>query len=122
MRKAILIAGFPAEEEKILRQVGILQGCRVYVIGQASYALTPAELLAGKDAEPGADDSSAVISRFLLMAGFERRDLDSFLAVLRKSSVGQIPYKAMLTPTNQNWRFDRLYQEIVREHEAMHRG
>ena len=37
---------------------------------------------------------------------------------MKKSGVS-VPYKAVVTETNLGWIFHQLYDELVREHEAM---
>ena len=54
-----------------------------------------------------------------VMAGFTSAQVDGFIYALRKKGVGRIDYKAVLTPTNQNWDSVTLFHEIKKEHEAM---
>ena len=46
--------------------------------------------------------------------------LNQVLAALRKSGAGPFPYKAILTPTNSEWTAPECFDEIKKEHEAMH--
>ena len=56
----------------------------------------------------------------LVMKHFSGRRLDELLLNLRKAGVPRIAIKAVLTEQNAGWPFYKLYQELRREHEAMH--
>ena len=56
---------------------------------------------------------------FFVFAFFTDARLNQVLAALRKSGAGPFPYKAILTPTNQNWDALQCFQEIRSEHEAI---
>ena len=119
MRKMILIAGFSPEEVKILSGIAAMISCRVRVVPPQMYSLRVSQILEG-DLPAGAPASEAVIHRFLLMSDFTRPDLDEILKRIRQSSLAPVPYKAMVTPVSREWAFDRLYEEIVKEHHTMH--
>lgn len=46
--------------------------------------------------------------------------LNQALAALRRCGAGPFPYKAILTPTNSTWTAPECFEEIRKEHEAMH--
>ena len=50
---------------------------------------------------------------------FTEKRLEVLLRELRAHGVA-IPYKAMVTAHNLPWTLAALYDELVREHEAMH--
>lgn len=50
----------------------------------------------------------------LLMCGFSDKQMDHFLAALKKKLI-RTDYKAILTPVNRNWNVLRLYAELERE-------
>lgn len=56
----------------------------------------------------------------LVMKHFSGHRLDELLLNLRKAGVPRIAIKAVLTEQNAGWPFYKLYQELRREHEAMH--
>ena len=58
----------------------------------------------------------------ILMAGLSSSQVDAVLKAIRKSGIGPIPYKAVLTPANQEWDVLKLFQEIRAEHEQMKRS
>ena len=45
--------------------------------------------------------------------------MDVLLRELRQYS-GSVPYMAIVTEHNLSWTLRALYEELVREHEAMH--
>ena len=47
--------------------------------------------------------------------------LNKVLAALRRCGAGPFPYKAILTPTNSIWTAPDCFDEIRREHEALHK-
>lgn len=55
----------------------------------------------------------------ILMAGLSSSQVDAVLKAVRKSGIGSIPYKAVLTPANQKWDVLKLFEEIRAEHEQM---
>lgn len=55
----------------------------------------------------------------LVMKNFTSGRIDVLLAALRKAGVPKIALKAVLTPQNADWSFYQLYQELVKEHQAM---
>ena len=60
-------------------------------------------------------------AEFLVMAGLTGSRVDQVLSAIRRSGVGPIPYKAILTATNQDWDAYSLLAELMREHEQMSR-
>ena len=56
----------------------------------------------------------------LVFAGMSSSRLDQVLAALRRCGAGPFPYKAVLTDTNQYWNAADCFEEIRKEHEAMH--
>lgn len=82
----------------------------------------PLGVLAGiKDAVPaeGTYGGGELPDTMIVFAFFEDKRLDQALAALRKSGAGPLPYKAILTPTNQFWTAHECFEEIRQEHEAM---
>ncbi|MDE7287491.1 MAG: DUF3783 domain-containing protein, partial [Lachnospiraceae bacterium] len=59
--------------------------------------------------------------QMIVFAGLSEERLESVLALLRANSAcGKIPYKAILTQTNQEWNAYALLDELKKEHVAMH--
>lgn len=55
----------------------------------------------------------------LIMAGLSSKEVDQVITNIKKSGVGPIPYKAVVTPVNQSWTVPELFAEIQKEHEQM---
>lgn len=55
----------------------------------------------------------------MIFAGLSEMTLNRVLAGLRAQQI-RIPYKAILTPTNQHWTPEECFIEIKKEHEQMH--
>lgn len=58
------------------------------------------------------------MGEMMVMAGFGSGRIDQVLRAVRKSGV-PVPYKAVLTASNQSWDVYRLFEEIKSEHESM---
>lgn len=84
--------------------------------------LQPVGYLAGKKDIPPLDetyDGEELEGEMLLMAGLLGPQMDQVLKAVRKSGIGPVPYKAVLTSANQSWNALKLFQEIKSEHEQM---
>lgn len=57
----------------------------------------------------------------LVMAGLTSARIDQVLKAIRRSGI-LVPYKAVLTPSNQSWKVTELFEEIRTEHERMTGG
>lgn len=55
----------------------------------------------------------------IVMAGVTGNRLNTVLQAIRKSGIGAVPYKAVLTETNRTWKAKELLQELMKEHEEM---
>ena len=66
-----------------------------------------------------ADTAEAPEQPMLVLDGFTSKRLDVLLRELRQHGVS-VPYKAIVTEHNLPWTLRALYDELVREHEAMH--
>ena len=79
--------------------------------------------LPGFEAGTTAGEEIPVIpEEMLVMKQFSSRRLDELLLNLRKAGVPRIALKAVVTEQNAQWPFYSLYQELRKEHEAMHGG
>lgn len=54
----------------------------------------------------------------LIFCGLPEPELTALLAALRAAGAA-IPLKAVVTPTNQHWRFGELLAELAREHAVL---
>lgn len=61
---------------------------------------------------------SPIEDEVIVFSDFDDADLDEFLAAYKESGMEPIELKAVVTPTNQNWTFVELYNELVQERNA----
>lgn len=54
----------------------------------------------------------------IIISGLDSSTMDSFLDNIKSVGIN-IPIKAMITPSNQNWSFRHLLEEISLEHERL---
>lgn len=54
----------------------------------------------------------------MVISGLDSSIMDSFLDNIKSVGIN-IPIKAMVTPSNQNWNFRHLLEEISLEHERL---
>lgn len=104
-RRAVLSLGMsfrPVAAWELTQTVGFLAG----LPGQKA---APRPLL-----PPGAEAPVMVLS------GISRVRMDALFAAMRKEGVPPPDRKAVLTPTNAGWTLAALYEELGREHKAMH--
>lgn len=59
-------------------------------------------------------------NEMLVMKGFSNSMLDAFLRGFRTMKIAPVALKAVLTESNCSWNSLELYDELVKEHEAMH--
>lgn len=106
--------------DQVTEKVGYLAGLPGYeaekeLLQNESGDETEREVLAGK-----LDENLPYIGQdVLVMKNFTSGRIDVLLAALRKAGVPKIALKAVLTPQNADWSFYQLYQELVKEHQAM---
>ena len=112
--KKVLLFGFETLPE-ILTVAGIVQqfGGEAVPVTKENCGLTLEALAQGKT---GRESGVPIGGKMLVFCGLER-ELDGLLAALRQAGV--VCLKAVLTPHNRTWTAVKLYQELLREHQAM---
>ena len=123
MKETILLFN-PPEKEKLLKIEMALFPLHVRLkkISPEQYN-QPLGVLAGiKDTTPveGVYSGGELPGTLFVFCFLEGNRLDQALAALRRCGAGPFPYKAVLTPTNSRWTAPDCFEEIRREHEAMH--
>ena len=123
MKETILLFN-PPERETLLKIEMALFPLRVRLkkVSPEQYN-QPLGVLAGiKDMAPaeGAYTGGELPGTLFVFCFLEGNRLDQALAALRRCGAGPFPYKAVLTPTNSRWTAPDCFEEIRREHEAMH--
>ena len=107
---------------------------KVKEISPEDYAKPMGYLAGMKEFLPDAEESSLgtvsaekqdcvedFIGEMLVMAGLVGSRVDQVLRAIRKSGIS-VPYKAVLTASNQSWNAYELFAEIKKEHELMTGG
>ena len=123
MKETILLFN-PPEKEKLLKIEMALFPLHVRLkkVSPEQYN-QPLGVLAGiKDMTPveGVYSGGELPGTLFVFCFLEGNRLDQALAALRRCGAGPFPYKAVLTPTNSRWTAPDCFEEIRREHEAMH--
>ena len=125
MRETVLLFHFSEKDRRIKLTKALLPlRMRIKEVAKEDY-LQPIGYLAGnKEISPVETkyEGDELEGELLLMAGLSGSQVDMVLKAIRKSGAGPIPYKAVLTPSNQNWDALKLFQEIKAEHEQMGNG
>ncbi|MGN0288503.1 MAG: DUF3783 domain-containing protein [Lachnospiraceae bacterium] len=133
MRECILLFQFEqARQKKLIAQL-MMAKFRVKVVSPEEMEL-PVGYLAGnkellqeearQEAEirEQAGEAGALKpldGEMLVMAGVTSGRLNMVLQAIRKAGIGSVPYKAVITETNQTWKAKDLLEELKKEHEAM---
>ena len=136
MRECILLFQFEQARQKKLRAQLMMAKFRVKVVSPEEMEL-PVGYLAGnkellqEEARQEAEIREQVgqageagalkplDGEMLVMAGVTSGRLNMVLQAIRKAGIGSVPYKAVITETNQTWKAKDLLEELKKEHEAM---
>ena len=125
MKETILLFHVPDKEKLLKIEMALFPlHIRIKRISRDDYN-QPLGFLAGiKDAEPaqGRYEGPELPAPMFLFCFLSENRLNQVLAALRRSGAGPFPDKAVLTPTNSSWTAPDCFQEIRREHEALHPG
>ena len=100
-----------------LRQIFAMLRLRMRVVSPEQYHLPLGELAAGKG-EPG-EAAQALPEPMLVFCGLNSALLHQVLEVIRLAQLPPIALKAVLTDTNQEWNTQQLYEELLKEREAI---
>ena len=95
-------------------------GAEVVPVARQDYN-KPLAVLAGLDDDPGTVlpfNGGPLGGRMVVLCGLEDQ-VDCLLPALRQAGIGRDCLKAVLTPHNRTWTAVKLYQELLREHQAM---
>ena len=95
-------------------------GAEVVPVARQDYN-KPLAVLAGLDDDPGTVlpfNGGPLGGRMVVLCGLEDQ-VDRLLPALSQAGIGWDCLKAVLTPHNRTWTAVKLYQELLREHQAM---
>lgn len=93
------------EKDEVLLKVG-------YLVGVSGFEET-------KETDWKAETLPVIPEQVMVLKGFTNKRLDELLMNFRKSRVPRIELKAILTEYNSDWSFYELYEELVKEREAV---
>ncbi|MCI8360380.1 MAG: DUF3783 domain-containing protein [Clostridiales bacterium] len=77
--------------------------------------------LSGYEEKPAPEPAPTSGEGVMVMCGLSEARMDALLKALHDGNI-RIPLKAVVTPTNQNWSFVKLAEELARERRAIQRG
>lgn len=122
MRETVLLINF--QDKKKLREIQMMLMAvklRMRLVKKEEY-LQKIGALAGV---PGMERTEEVYigeelgEEMMVFAALTENHLNQMLYLMRKSGVGGVAYKAVMTETNREWNVKDLYEELAKEHEAM---
>ena len=103
-----------------LRFAFVKLGVRGKLVAPEEFAHPVGWLCGLEGFSPAADPAGdGFADEMLVLCGLSGAQLDQLLNTLRRSHIA-IALKAIVTEENAHWSSQRLYEELRREHEAMH--
>lgn len=123
MKETVLLFNVTDKQRLLKMEMALFpQKVRLKKIKKEDYAQPLGYLAEVPDSTPSQQiyEGEELAGEMILFAFFDDQKLNQVLAALRKNGVNDVPYKAILTPTNQHWTPTECFDEIKREHEAMH--
>ena len=125
MKETVLLFNMREEDRLLNLEMALfLLRIRLRRVILKEYA-QPLGHLAGLEEIPASDTiyhGAELDGEMLIFAFMDDDRLQQALSALHELGLGDIPYKAVLTPTNQYWTPVECFEEIRREHEAMTSG
>ena len=122
MKETVLLYGFKDQERlKKVKRALLPLGLRMRTVGPEEY-FQPVGYLAGvKEVPPAENDrpGTEFDCEMMVMAGLASAQVDAVIHALYRSGVGRIDYKAVLTPVNQFWDGEKLYEEKLMAEEGL---
>ena len=119
--KKILFYQIRGEKRKQLKKVCGELGIEITVVSPAEYGEPVGALTGfpGMKKQGKACTGAGVCGEMLVLAGVDSDALDEFLDACKTAKVAPTACKAVLTPHNAGWSGEKLYEELVQEHQAM---
>ena len=113
----ILMYNCSGPEFSKMRQIFAMLHLRMRVVNPEQYHITLGELALGKG-EAG-EAAEVLPEPMLVFCGLNSALLHQVLEVLRLAQLPPIAMKAVLTETNLGWDTHKLYEELLKEREAI---
>ncbi len=125
--KSVLLFELPFAEEMRLSAFCREHGAEVRAVPREEYGRTLGQIAGignfpgfpGIKGEDGRAPAEIPGAPMMVLAGFARDELETFLAAMGGEKVPPVELKAMLTPVNAMWTPGMLYENLAEEHEAM---
>ncbi|NCE64162.1 DUF3783 domain-containing protein [Pseudoflavonifractor sp. 524-17] len=114
--------GGSEEEAAKAKLVFVRLGLRIKMIPQELLGQAVGSFAGIKTQSPVGEGTGLIPDSIMVFSGVGGRALDQVLAALVKAGVSQQVYKAVLTPGNAAWSFCQLYDELVKERQAVESG
>lgn len=125
MRESILLMNFKDKKQlKGIQMTAFLLKIKIRMVEEKDFN-QPLGYLAGAEGiekTEGNFDGNVPEKEMMVFAGVSDVKLQKMLAEMRRNGIRRVDYKAVLTPTNVYWNATELYEELSKEHEAMHKG
>ena len=121
MRAKVLLYRLGEETEKGKQLRAILREMKLLTLTVEANQLGET---AGKLASTNAASTDAPApeyapeAEFMLLCALGDKQLDRLLANMRRAGIS-VPYKAVLTEHNTDWKLCKLIEEVTREHEFL---
>lgn len=104
-----------------MKKTLLLMGARMKMVPKEEYLRPIGQIFGLSDrTDIPVYEGEELEEEMIVMAGFNRMQIDNMLGGFRKNGVGTINIKAILTPTNGDWNAIDLFAELKKEHEIMH--
>ena len=105
------------QKEMALRETLAQYHIEARSLPEAALGQTVASFLAGEP--PVAWKETPYLGQVIVFSGVAAQKQQAVLRALRDADVGRGAIKAVVTPTNRGWAFDRLFAELSAEHARM---
>ena len=122
MGQIILMYNLESDKGRRIKFICLKHKIRIKVVMPEQY-LEPIGYLAGlPDLQPCKEvyKDQGFEDEMLVFKGFDSNTLNLFLREFSKNKIERVALKAVLTPDNIKWNSLQLYEEIKKEHEALH--
>lgn len=118
-RETAMLYRLPAEEREGAEIRRLLSQYQIAArdIPADSLGQTIASFLERRAAVPGA--GAPYTGPVILFSGVEAKKQQTLLQALREEGVGRAAIKAVVTPSNRSWTFEKLFAELAEEHARM---
>lgn len=120
-KKGIIFSSSKENETEIIRDFCVKRGVPFYCMSDNDYSLTVKEVTEKfTDTNERISTNICGSKQILIISGFTNSETNYLLDYLKIREI-YIPYKCMVTETNLNWKMSELIENIIREHNQMHR-